>query len=309
MVSFLVLRTCRILAFLAASAIAAHGGIVEDVRTALAANSFSTAQSEIESYRAHVGATPELAEAMSWMGRAALDANQLDVADNYAKQARELAAAQLKRRALDAEPHLPLALGAALEVQAQVLAARGQRPQAIALLQTALQRYRTTSIRPRIQKNLNLLTLTGRPAHALSAAQHLGPAPKTLAQLKGSPVLLFFWAHWCSDCKYEGPIITRLRSEFPSLQFIAPTQYYGYAAQGQDATPEVELGWIEKVWQHFYPGLVDLSVPVSKANFDVYGASTTPTIVLIDRHGSIALYHPGVIPYEELRAALEKIAK
>lgn len=286
----------------------ARAGIVEDVRTTLAANNFSAAQSEVESYRAQYGATPELVEAISWMARAGLDANQQDFADKYAREALALGTAQLKTRSLDAEPHLPLGLGAALEVHAQVLAARGQRAQALALLQTALQRYRATSIRPRIQKNINLLTLTGRPAHPLTATQCLGPAPKSFAQLKGSPVLLFFWAHWCSDCKYEGPIITRLRSEFPSLQIIAPTQYYGYAAQGQDASPETELAWIEKVWQHFYPALVDISVPVSKSNFDVYGASTTPTLVLINRQGLIALYHPGVMPYEQLRAAIEKAA-
>jgi thiol-disulfide isomerase/thioredoxin len=295
-----------VFAVLGASVGLAHAGIVEDVRMALAANNLSAAQSEVESYRAHYGATPELIEAISWIGRAALDADQLDLADNYAKQASTLATAQLKSRAVDAEPHLPLGLGAAIEVHAQVLAARGQRAQALALLQSALQRYRSTSIRPRIQKNINLLTLTGRPAHPLVATQHLGPAPKNLAQLKGSPALLFFWAHWCSDCKYEGPIIMRLRSEFPTLQIIAPTQYYGYAAQGQDASPDTELAWIERVWEHFYPGLVDLSVPVSKMNFDVYGASTTPTLVLINRQGLISLYHPGVMPYEELRAAIEK---
>jgi thiol-disulfide isomerase/thioredoxin len=287
----------------------AHAGIVEEVRTALAANNVSAAQSEVEAYRAQYGPTPELIEAISWVARAALDSDQLDVADNYAKQANTLATAQLKNRAVDAEPHLPLGLGAAIEVHAQVLAARGQRTQALTVLQSALQRYRATSIRPRIQKNINLLTLTGRPAHPLNAAQHLGPAPKSLAQLKGSPVLLFFWAHWCSDCKYEGPIITRLRSQFPSLQIIAPTQYYGYAAQGQDATPETELAWIERVWEHFYPGLVDVSVPVSKANFDVYGASTTPTLVLINRQGMISMYHPGVLPDQELRAAIEKASR
>jgi thioredoxin-related protein len=39
----------------------------------------------------------------------------------------------------------------------------------------------------------------------------------------------------------------------------------------------------------------------------VYGSSTTPTLVLIDRTGKIAYYHPGAVPYEELRAAIEKV--
>jgi len=47
-------------------------------------------------------------------------------------------------------------------------------------------------------------------------------------------------------------------------------------------------------------------VPVSNANFDKYGASTTPTLVLIDRQGHVALYHPGFMSYNDLRTAIER---
>lgn len=286
----------------------AHAGIVDDVRAALAQNNFSVAESEVRSYQSQKGVTPELAEAVSWMARAALDIQQFGTAGEYAKQTRALVAQQLKTRRLDAEPHLPQALGAALEVQSQVLAAQGKRPQAISLLQTAMRTYAGTSVKARLQKNLNLLSLVGRPAPPLNEARFLGSQPKPLAQLKGSPVLLFFWAHWCGDCKYEGPIITRLRSEYASrgLAVIAPTQYYGYAAQGEDATPKTELAWIDSVRQRFYSGLLDVPVPISKANFDNYGASTTPTLVLIDRRGLVSLYHPGLMSYDDLRAAVDK---
>jgi thioredoxin-related protein len=88
---------------------------------------------------------------------------------------------------------------------------------------------------------------------------------------------------------------------------MAPTQRYGYAAGGQETTPQAELAYIEQVWKHYYYGLENIPVPVSKANFDRYGASTTPTLVLVDRAGKVALYHPGAMQYEELRAAIEKV--
>src|SRR5215831_16449141 len=217
----------------------AFAGIVDDVRQALAQGNFPAAESELNTYKVQQGTSPEYLEAMSWVARAALSNRQYDDADRYAKQTKTLALNQLKTRKLDAEEHLPVALGAAFEVQAEVLAAQGHKSEAVSLLKNALRSYGNTSIEARLQKNLNVLTLTGQPAPPLKAPEHLGPASSTLAQMKGSPVLLFFWAHWCVDCKGESPVLARLRSEFGSqgLLFLAPTQRYGYAARGEDATP------------------------------------------------------------------------
>lgn len=287
----------------------AWAGIVEDVRVALYRNNFSAADSYLKSYRNSNGVTPEYIEAYSWMGRAALDAHDYDQAAAYAKQTKALAVEQLKQRALDAEPHLPNALGAAIEVESQVLEARGQKTQALAVLQTALRSYGSTSIHDRLQKNLNLLSFAGKPAPALREEQFLGSKPPVLSQLKGSPVLLFFWAHWCSDCKAEAPIIAQLRSEFASkgLTVLGPTRLYGYTAQVQNASPSDELAYIDAVRHRFYAGLLDMPVPISKYNFDTYGASTTPTLVLLDRTGKVAMFHPGALAYSELRAEIEKV--
>jgi thiol-disulfide isomerase/thioredoxin len=298
----------RLVAILLFSTIS-FAGVSDDVRDALAQNNFMAAEAQLQSYRRQQGITPDYLEALSWMARANLLSRQFDRAEGYARQTESLCRQLLLKRPLDAEPHLPLALGAALEVQAQLLAARGEQAQAVALLRRSLVTYRNTSLRARLQKNLNLLGLAGQPAPPLKVAQYLGPKPAALAQLNGSPVLLFFWAHWCGDCKAEGPVIARLSSEFGTrgLMLMAPTQLYGYAAQGEDAQPKDELAYVERVWQHFYPGLQNIPVPVSKENFNLYGASTTPTLVLLDRTGRVALYHPGVMPYAELRSAIEKV--
>ncbi len=287
----------------------AWAGVIEDVREALAQNNFSAAEVELNSYRAQHGVTAEYLEAYSWMGRVALDSRQYDQAAAYAKQTKTLVMEQLKRRPIDAEPHLPIALGAALEVQSQVLAARGQRTQAVALLQSALQTYGKTSIRARLQKNLNLLSFEGKIAPALRSDQYLGGKPLALTQLKGSPVLLFFWAHWCGDCKAEAPIIAQLRSEFApkGLTVLGPTRLYGYTAQIENASTGDELAYIDAVRHRFYAGLLDMPMPVSKYNFETYGASTTPTLVLLDRTGKVAMYHPGALPYDELKKEIEKL--
>ena len=286
---------------------AAWAGIVEDVRGALNDNSFVAAQMFLKTYRTKNGVTPEYIEAYSWQARAALSNQDYDQADKFAKETEALVADRLKTHKLDEETHLPLALGAALEVESQILVAHNQQPQAVALLKTALQKYGSTSIEERLQKNLNLIALNGRTAPALKFDEFLGAKPP--AQLKGAPVLLFFWAHWCGDCKAEAPIITQLRSEYASkgLSVVGPTRLYGYTAQVEHADAKDELAYIDAVRKHFYGGLLDMSVPISKYNFDTYGASTTPTLVLLDREGKVAMYHPGALSYDDLKAQIEKV--
>lgn len=301
---------CRILlASLLLSACTASAGIVENVRIALMQNNFSAAETELNAYRNQRGTDAEYLDAYSWLARAALDRRQYDQASAYAKQTKALVLEQLKQRPLDAEPHLPLALGATIEVESQLLLARGQRTQAIALLQSAMRTYGNTSIHERLQKNLNLISFQGRVAPPLKADQFLGATFAAPDQLRGAPTLLFFWAHWCSDCKAEAPIITQLRSEFAAkgLKVIGPTRLYGYTAQDQHAPPAEEIRYVDAVRRHFYSGLLDMPVPVNTANFKTYGASTTPTLVLVDRTGKVAWYHPGALPYAELRAEIEKV--
>jgi len=290
-------------------AVSAWANVINDVRDAVGRNNFALADSLIQKYRSSQGVTPEMILALSWMGRGALEAKQLDKADSYAKETHRLALEELKKRPLDADGYLPIALGAAIEVEAQVLTARGERSAAVAFLRTELATYKTTSIRTRIQKNINLLSLEGKPAPALDQREFLGATPISLAALKGKPVVLFFWAHWCGDCKQEAPILAEIKKEYAAkgLAVVAPTQHYGYVARGEEAGPAEELKYIDEVRHRFYADLLNVPTPISEDNFKNYGASTTPTVVLIDRQGIVRLYHPGAMTLEELRAALNRL--
>jgi hypothetical protein len=91
------------------------------------------------------------------------------------------------------------------------------------------------------------------------------------------------------------------------VAIVAPTQLYGYVAGGEEAPASAELKYIGEVRERYYAALSGVPAPVSAENFRRYGASTTPTLVLIDRTGIVRLYHPGNVSYDELKSRLDRL--
>jgi thiol-disulfide isomerase/thioredoxin len=192
-----------------------------------------------------------------------------------------------------------------------VYAARGNRLAALEFLGEQHTRFRGTSIEARLQKNLLLLSLEGKLFPGLETEQHLYRRPPTPAQLKGNVVLFYFWAHWCSDCKRQLPILKELHARYGQrgLVMVGPTRLYGYIARGQEASPQEELEYLQNAYRQKHPIPSWMGVPVSTRNFLRFGVSTTPTLVLVDREGIVRLYSPGTLSYEELAERIEELLR
>jgi thiol-disulfide isomerase/thioredoxin len=285
---------------------AAGQSLVREVRGAVAREDFDAARRALNGARGAGAVSPQWLEAYSWLARGYLNAKRYDEAEREAAATRSMALELLRSRKLDDERALPIALGASIEVHAQVLEARGQRSEAVAFLEEELRRWQDTSIVTRLRKNLNLISLVGKPAPELIVSESLGAPAPPLGSLRGKRVLLFFWAHWCGDCKSMIPALERIAREHPALELIAPTQPYGYVAGGEEAPRAEEIRYIEQVRQKHYAQVPRMRFPVSERDFVTWGASTTPTLALIDEQGVVRMYHPGKMSYEELSAALAR---
>ena len=285
--------------------------IVQLVRDALNAKDFERAEILAVAEMASSKESPISVEAFSWLARDLVSRKRYDEAMTYASRTYGIVEEQLKRRKLDDEARLPIALGAAIEVQAQALAGQGRRSEAIMHLQREIEQYKGSSIIMRLNKNMNLISLEGQPAFPLASKEWLGPKPPTMAELKGKPVVLFAWAHWCGDCKTQGPLLEKIVNKYKDsgIVVIAPTQRFGYAEKRRPVGPEEELKYIEQVRDQFYPWMKNVSAPVSDEVYMKYGVSTTPTYVMIDRDGKVSTYLPGQPTIEQIDELVQKIVK
>src|SRR5260370_23627282 len=108
--------------------------LVGDVRTAAGQNDYARADGYIQNYKANRGQTPESVLALRWRALTALAQKKYDQADRYAE-----------------DTYQRVLLGASIEVEAQVLAANGQRTEAVSMLEAEAKKYSAALIHARIQ--------------------------------------------------------------------------------------------------------------------------------------------------------------
>ena len=277
------------------------GELVRLVRSKLSAGDLASSAAAVEEYKEKHGADAEYLDAVGWLARGAEMLGRLDAAAGYV--------AELRREIREEKPELLAPLGAAIEVEGKVRAAREGRGSALHFLEGEFARAKDVALRSRIRKGINLLSLEGQPAPDLKTADFVGPPPPAVAALKGKPALLFLWAHWCGDCRAQAGVLGRVRRKYQAqgLAVIAPTRYYGTGAQNKPASPAEEKAHIEQTWAEVYAGLEGVSIPIDTDLMVRYGVSATPTFVLIDRKGVVRLYAPTRLTEADLSRRIEAV--
>jgi thiol-disulfide isomerase/thioredoxin len=267
--------------------------LVRLVRFKLSAGDLASGEAAAEDYRRTTGVDAEYLDAAGWLARGAQMLGRREKAAGYAAEVRKAIPAE--------DPALLVPLGAAIEVEGRLLLTGDGRGAALRYWETELARAKDPSLRSRIRKNMNLVSLEGEKA------PEIGGAGPRLTNFSGRPVLLFFWAAGCGDCKAESVKLARLYAQYApkGLGVVAPTRLYG--SDHKDATPEPEAAQIEKAWAEIYPGLAAVPRPVDTETMVRYGVSATPTWVLVDGKGVVRLYAPTRLTEAELSRRIESL--
>src|SRR5687767_4381469 len=133
--------------------------LVRFVRSKISAGDLATPMDMTEDYRKATGVDEEYLNAIGWIARGAEMLDRPEIA-------RE-ALAELRREIPSETSALLTPYGAAIEVEGRLIESREGRGAAIRYFEEQLAKAKAPSLRSRISKNINLLSMEGRPAPAL----------------------------------------------------------------------------------------------------------------------------------------------
>jgi peroxiredoxin len=157
------------------------------------------------------------------------------------------------------------------------------------------------------QNEMALGRITGIDTDATQPPQTGQPAPDfyfetpegqstSLSQLKGTPVLLNFWATWCGPCRYEMPFLQQIHQERPAdeLALLAVNV-------GEDSS---QVGQFLESAGFSFTVLLDKQATVAQ-RYNVLGI---PTTVVIDKEGVIQDIQVGTFQSQsEIETVLDRL--
>jgi len=280
------------------------------IRMKISAGDLPSAESILEYHRTETGEDGDYVLGLAWCARGAALLGDWKAASSWSRSARAAADARLKTAAdWTAQPEAVYALGTAIEVDAQALAAAGRKNDAIRFLEESSRSLEAKgapyNIRARVWKRRNMMELEGKPAPAISAEDHVGAEAPSLESLRSKPLVLFFWWEACGDCRMQADAFRKVVEKYRprGVAFVAPTRYYHPGDHAE------EKAKIEKSWTELYKLAGSVPVPVSDEAMLRYGVSATPTFVFVNRKGIVTRYSATRMTEERLSAAIEELLK
>jgi cytochrome c biogenesis protein CcmG/thiol:disulfide interchange protein DsbE len=140
--------------------------------------------------------------------------------------------------------------------------------------------------------------LVGRPAPAFEVQQLNGNGKVSLAELKGTPFILNFWASWCVACREEAHILEQAHLTYEKEQ--GKIRVIGIAIQD---SPTPDLSFARQFGKTYFLGLDNPAGDIA-LNYGLYGV---PETFFIDANGMIQDKKIGPVSTEDIQREVAKI--
>lgn len=146
-------------------------------------------------------------------------------------------------------------------------------------------------------KNPNAIRspLVGRAAPTFALREVGTGRTIDIAQLKGRPLVINFWATWCGPCWEEHPLLVASARSRPDVQFVGVVF--------QDSEEKI-LGFLQQRGSS-YPTVVDDKGKTAIA----YGVGGVPETFFLDANGVIVAKHSGPLSDGDLQEELRKVVR
>lgn len=141
------------------------------------------------------------------------------------------------------------------------------------------------------------LSPSGHPQAPAVSFKALNGKTFTLAELKGRPVIINFWATTCPGCVKEIPVLIAMADKYAEQQLMI----IGVA---MDYDPEDQVREMVRLKKMNYTIVLDKTGYLAKTFNNV---TLTPTTFFINKQGQITKHKLGELSHSEMAASIQNI--
>jgi thiol-disulfide isomerase/thioredoxin len=140
------------------------------------------------------------------------------------------------------------------------------------------------------------LAPAGQPPAPQASFEDIQGNKFTLAQLRGKPVIVNFWATECPGCVNEIPLLVSMYKKYSPQDLVIIGVAMGY-------DPESQVREMVRQKNMNYPVVLDSNDDLLKA----FNIKVTPTTIFIGKDGKIVKRKLGEMSHTELEATIKSL--
>ena len=140
------------------------------------------------------------------------------------------------------------------------------------------------------------LAPAGQPSAPQAKFTEIKGSQFTLAQLKGKPVIINFWATECPGCVNEIPLFVELYKKYAPQNLVIIEVAMGY-------DPESQVREMVRQKQMDYPIVLDSDNQLVKT----FNINVTPTTLFISKDGKMIKRKLGEMSHSELETTIQSM--